>query len=269
MVAVQDYVSNSTQCARLHLYARPRISCSEQQWLASIETSASKYLNNQHNLDVTGPVLVITDSILKAEKVGGWRKVYELQERFPSATCHGRSGGGALGAEGIPHHAAAQGQSLVARWKLSAAERCSRLPLFHLQPWSDGKIAGCGNCRGFQQRRPRSRLEAGRSLPRRCGRALCREVEGPVASTELLRWDWCNISALNLVCCSGCSFRHPPKPNNPGGSVLFVILTEILNERQDVQARGRCGRSGKAGALDLIHPMIFSKKNGSVFPGLL
>eukprot|EP00392_Amoebophrya_sp_AT5.2_P017716 g18123.t1 len=33
------------------------------------------------------------------------------------------------------------------------------------------------------------------------------------------------------------------------GSILFVILTKILPERQDVQARGRCGRSGKAGVL--------------------
>lgn len=48
----------------------PQISRSEAEWLSGIELSAEKYLTNQHNLNVTGPVLVITDSILKAEKAG-------------------------------------------------------------------------------------------------------------------------------------------------------------------------------------------------------
>lgn len=33
------------------------------------------------------------------------------------------------------------------------------------------------------------------------------------------------------------------------GSILFVILTEVLPDRQDQQAIGRCGRCGKAGVI--------------------
>ena len=47
----------------------PQIATSEAEWLANIRTSAEYYLVNELNLDVTGPVLVITESILKAEHV--------------------------------------------------------------------------------------------------------------------------------------------------------------------------------------------------------
>eukprot|EP00761_Pharyngomonas_kirbyi_P004450 gb/GECH01004455.1/.p1 GENE.gb/GECH01004455.1/~~gb/GECH01004455.1/.p1 ORF type:complete len:2081 (+),score=202.62 gb/GECH01004455.1/:1-6243(+) len=44
------------------------------------------------------------------------------------------------------------------------------------------------------------------------------------------------------------------------GSVLFVILTDVLPERQDKQAVGRCGRNGKAGVVQYI----LAKKDGDL-----
>eukprot|EP00759_Apiculatamorpha_spiralis_P012899 PhF_6_TR1974/c0_g1_i1/m.3272/K03070/secA; preprotein translocase subunit SecA len=51
-----------------------------------------------------------------------------------------------------------------------------------------------------------------------------------------------------------CPLTHCGSPHHDVemGSVLFVILTEVLPGRQDEQARGRCGRSGKAGVVQYI-----------------
>lgn len=49
-------------------------------------------------------------------------------------------------------------------------------------------------------------------------------------------------------CCAGCTMSHPAhREDTDMGDGLFVILTDVLPDRQDLQAQGRQGRGGKSG----------------------
>ena len=169
---------------------KPQIAKSEEAWLRNIQKYTELYLNGQLIDRVTGPVLVITESILKAEQVLAHfkSKGYPIMKKVSEQWSH----------EGGP--AAGLSDAHVFPYFKSSHEVMDKLP--------DASIVIASN---------------------KGGRGLDLKLDGK--------------------CPAGCTFAHPNVPKPDGGRVLFVILTEVLNDRQDVQARGRCGRSGKLGVI--------------------
>ena len=169
---------------------KPQIAKSQEDWLRNICKYAELYLNGQLIDRVTGPVLVITESILKAEQVlahfksEGYPIMKKVSEQWSQ--------------EGGP--VAHLSNAHVFPYFKSSHEVMDKLP--------DASIVIASN---------------------KGGRGLDLKLDG--------------------ACPAGCTCVHPHVPKPDAGRVLFVILTEVLNERQDVQARGRCGRSGKPGVI--------------------
>lgn len=169
----------------------PQKATTEEKWLDNIQKSAEKYLTNKHGLGVSGPVLVITESILKAKMV-----LEHLQET------------------GYPIMTQDKDGEWTPELRGSGVGSCA-----HVFPYFQGH-----HC--VMEKLPDASIVVASN---KGGRGLDLKLDGS--------------------CPKGCSFHHPHLPRTEGGSVLFVILTEVLTERQDVQARGRCGRSGKAGVI--------------------
>ena len=73
---------------------------------------------------------------------------------------------------------------------------------------------------------------------------------------------------LDGSCPKGCNVRHHAthaqrvSKKTPMGSVLYVILTAVLPGRQDEQAVGRCGRSGKGGVVQ--YQLVYEDDNDQV-----
>ncbi|CAE7210068.1 secA [Symbiodinium sp. CCMP2592] len=174
----------------------PVISTTETEWLRNIQESAERYLSNEHGLGVSGPVLVITESILRAEQVVDYLKA----AGYPIMKADSSNGELGWSYEKLNGRLRTGSQAHVFPFFKSDHAVTEKLP--------DASIVVASN---------------------KGGRGLDLKLDGK--------------------CPAGCSLAHPHAPATDGGSVLFVILTEALNERQDVQARGRCGRSGKPGVV--------------------
>ena len=174
----------------------PVISSTETEWLRNIQESAEMYLSNEHGLGVSGPVLVITESILRAEQVVDYLK----EAGYPIMTADSSNGEVGWSHQTLNGWVRPRSQAHVFPFYKSHHAVTEKLP--------DASIVVASN---------------------KGGRGLDLKLDGK--------------------CPAGCPFAHPQVPVTDGGSVLFVILTEALNERQDVQARGRCGRSGKPGVV--------------------
>lgn len=180
----------------------PQFATTEKSWLENIKMAAELYHNGGYSLGISGPVLIVVDTISTAKKV---------VEEF-------RIGGHAIM------------KSVDGKWK----SEVNRGKVAHVFPYYRSEHR-------LMDKLPDASVVIATN---KGGRGLDLKLDGKCPD------DHCKLDHSSLP-------SLPPMPDDEcpdgckrvGGRVLFVILTEVLAERQDVQARGRCGRCGKAGVV--------------------
>lgn len=201
----------------------------EDEQMENIRADIDAWTQGQSGIPAKGPALIIAESIQKAQKIEKMLKAHGHAVMEPDVM---------EVPEGDDKEAHGKGEERkVKSWKTpsttngSASAVAHILPLYRrdhcvMEKFPDCVIIVASN-------------KGGRGLDLKLDHEDC----PPLA----------NGAACPL-------YHHKSKLETQMGSVLLVILTDVLPGRQDEQAVGRCGRCGKAG---VVQYHLASKKEDS------